>query len=46
MRVIVRADPAGISVGEALARAHQAALDLDPPSGVEISMGSEAISSQ
>ena len=42
MRVIVRADTAGISVGEALARAEQAAIDLDPPPGVEISMGSEA----
>ncbi|MCK5862544.1 MAG: efflux RND transporter permease subunit [Candidatus Hydrogenedentes bacterium] len=42
MRVIVRADPAGISVGEALARAEKVAFDLEPPSGVEISMGSEA----
>ncbi len=42
IRVIVRADPAGISVGEALARAEQVALDLKPPQGVEISMGSEA----
>ncbi len=42
MRVIVRADAAGVSVGEALARAEQAARDLTPPSGVEISMGSEA----
>ncbi|MDP8248511.1 MAG: efflux RND transporter permease subunit [Candidatus Tritonobacter lacicola] len=42
MRVIVRADPAGVSVGEALGRAEQAAIDLEPPSGVEISMGSEA----
>jgi hydrophobic/amphiphilic exporter-1 (mainly G- bacteria), HAE1 family len=42
MRVIVRADPAGISVGEALARAEQAATDLEPPPGVEVSMGSEA----
>jgi multidrug efflux pump subunit AcrB len=41
-RVIVRADAAGVSVGEALARAEQAAIDLDPPPGVEISMGSEA----
>lgn len=41
-RVIVRADPAGVSVGEALARAEQAAIDLGPPPGVEISMGSEA----
>ena len=42
MRVIVRADAAGVSVGEALGRAEQAAIDLDPPEGVEISMGSEA----
>ncbi|MBN1851248.1 MAG: efflux RND transporter permease subunit [Pirellulales bacterium] len=42
VRVIVRADPSGVSVGEALARAEQAAIALDPPSGVEISMGSEA----
>lgn len=42
IRVIVRADPAGISVGEALSRAEQAAIDLGPPPDVEISMGSEA----
>ncbi len=42
MRVIVRADPAGVSVGEALVRAEQAAIDLKPPQGVEVSMGSEA----
>ena len=42
IRVIVRADPAGVSVGEALSRAEQAAIDLEPPPGVEISMGSEA----
>ncbi len=42
IRVIVRADAAGVSVGEALTRAEQAARDLDPPAGVEISMGSEA----
>ncbi len=42
IRVIVRADPAGVSVGEALARAEQAAIDLQPPPGVEISMGGEA----
>ncbi|MFO8013578.1 MAG: efflux RND transporter permease subunit [Phycisphaerae bacterium] len=41
-RVIVRADPAGVSVGEALARAEKAAIDLGPPQGVEVSMGSEA----
>jgi len=42
VRVIVRADPAGISVGEALALAEKAAIDLQPPPGVEMSMGSEA----
>jgi multidrug efflux pump subunit AcrB len=42
MRVIVRADAAGISVGEALGRAEQAAKELKPPTGVEVSMGSEA----
>jgi len=42
MRVIVRADAAGVSVGEALKLAEQAAIDLTPPPGVEISMGSEA----
>jgi len=42
IRVIVRADAAGVSVGEALGRAEQAAIDLNPPAGVEISMGSEA----
>ncbi|MFA7173268.1 MAG: efflux RND transporter permease subunit [Kiritimatiellia bacterium] len=42
MRVIVRADAAGVSVGEALTRAEQAAHELKPPAGVEISMGSEA----
>jgi len=42
IRVIVRADPAGVSVGEAVARAEQVAIDLEPPPGVEISMGSEA----
>ncbi len=42
MRVIVRADAAGVSVGEALTRAEQVATDLKPPSGVEVSMGSQA----
>ncbi len=42
MRVIVRADASGISVGEALMRAEQAANDLNPPPGVEFSMGSQA----
>lgn len=42
MRVIVRADASGISVGEALARAEQAANDLELPPGVEFTMGSQA----
>lgn len=42
MRVIVRADTSGISVGEALVRAEQAANDLKPPPGIEFSMGSQA----
>lgn len=42
IRVIVRADPDGISVGEALAKAEQTAMDLNPPQGVEVSMGSQA----
>jgi multidrug efflux pump subunit AcrB len=42
MRVIVRADAAGISIGEGIELAHKAAIDLKPPSGVEVSMGSEA----
>jgi hydrophobe/amphiphile efflux-1 (HAE1) family protein len=42
MRVIVRADAAGVSVGEALVAAEQAAIELKPPSGVEVSMGSQA----
>jgi hydrophobic/amphiphilic exporter-1 (mainly G- bacteria), HAE1 family len=42
MRVIVRSDAAGISVGEALERAEKVAKDLNPPAGVEVSMGSEA----
>lgn len=42
MRVIVRADAAGMSTGEALARAEEAAAGLEIPSGVEFSMGSQA----
>ena len=43
MRVIVRADTAGkVSVGKALQIAEQTAKQLNPPSGIEISMGSEA----
>ncbi len=42
MRVIVRADAAGISTGEALIRAEQVAQALTPPPGVDFSMGSEA----
>ncbi|MFO7937352.1 MAG: efflux RND transporter permease subunit [Kiritimatiellia bacterium] len=41
-RVIVRADPNRISVGEALEKAEMIAHDLNPPKGVEVSMGSEA----
>jgi hydrophobic/amphiphilic exporter-1 (mainly G- bacteria), HAE1 family len=42
MRVIVRADTTGISVGEGLVLAEQAARELDPASsGVEFSMGSQ-----
>ena len=42
MRVIVRADASDISVGEALKLAEEIAIELKPPSGVEVSMGSEA----
>ena len=42
MRVIVRADATGVSVGEAIQRAEKAAQELSPPAGVEVSMGSEA----
>ncbi len=42
MRVIVRADSVGISTGEGLARAEKAAAELEKPSGVSYSMGSEA----
>jgi len=42
MRVIVRADAAGISTGEALARAELAAGELEASPGVDFSMGSEA----
>ncbi|MBN1863711.1 MAG: efflux RND transporter permease subunit [Victivallales bacterium] len=42
MRVIVRADAAGVSVGEALQAAEKAAMELQPPPGVEVEMGSEA----
>ncbi len=40
--VIVRADSAGMSVGEALGRAEQAMAQLDPPFGVEHAMGGQA----
>ena len=42
MRVIVRADASGISVGEAISRAEKITADLKTPSGVEFSMGSQA----
>ena len=40
--VIVRADSAGVSVGEATARAAAAVAKLSPPSGVEIALGGQA----
>jgi multidrug efflux pump subunit AcrB len=40
--VIVRADSAGISVGEAIRRAQQAVLTLDQPAGVYFEMGGQA----
>lgn len=42
MRVIVRADAAGISVGEALGRAEEVAREIEKTPGVEFSMGSQA----
>ncbi len=42
MRVIVRADAAGISVGEALARATQTIAEMELPPDIEFSMGSQA----
>jgi multidrug efflux pump subunit AcrB len=42
MRVIVRSDAAGISVGKAFELAEKVVKDLKPPPGVEVSMGSEA----
>ena len=42
MRVIVRADAVGVSVGEALSIAEKTAFELNPPAGVEVSMGSQA----
>ena len=38
-QVIVRADAAGISVGEATRRAQEAGDALSPPSGVTAAMG-------
>jgi hydrophobe/amphiphile efflux-1 (HAE1) family protein len=40
--VIVRADSAGVSVGEATARVRQAVATLERPPGVEISLGGQA----
>jgi multidrug efflux pump subunit AcrB len=40
--VVVRADSAGISVGEAVARAERAVAELERPSGVEFAMGGQA----
>lgn len=42
MRVIVRADAYGTSVGEALKKAEETALKMKSEGGIEISMGSEA----
>jgi HAE1 family hydrophobic/amphiphilic exporter-1 len=41
-QVIVRADSAGISVGEAVSRAEQAMAQLNPPDGVSWEMGGQA----
>jgi hydrophobe/amphiphile efflux-1 (HAE1) family protein len=41
-QVIVRADAAGISVGEAVARAHAAVAALQRPAGVYFEMGGQA----
>lgn len=41
-QVNVRADAAGISVGEAVASAEQVLVDMDRPTGVEYEMGGQA----
>lgn len=41
-QVIVRADAAGVSVGEATRRAREAVVALSPPSGVTVAMGGQA----
>ncbi len=41
-QVIVRADAAGVSVGEATRRAHEAVMALNPPRGVAVAMGAQA----
>ncbi len=41
-QVIVRADSAGVSVGEAVARAERAAAELERPAGVSFVMGGQA----
>jgi len=41
-QVVVRADSAGISVGEALARAERAVAALERPAGVTFAMGGQA----
>ncbi len=41
-QVIVRADSAGVSVGEAVARAERAVAELERPTGVSFAMGGQA----
>ncbi len=41
-QVIVRADAAGVSVGEAIRRAQEAVAELTPPPGVSFAMGGQA----
>jgi len=41
-QVIVRADSAGVSVGEAVARAERAVAELERPAGVSFAMGGQA----
>ena len=41
-QVVVRADSAGVSVGEAVARAESAVAALERPAGVEFEMGGQA----
>jgi hydrophobe/amphiphile efflux-1 (HAE1) family protein len=41
-QVVVRADSAGVSVGEAVARAERAVAELERPAGVSFAMGGQA----